>query len=128
MLGTARPSGAERIPSRRFPSAAGRARGIVYECHAGRSSMKSPRLLDRFDDLLNPIAVKELRQAVKSRIVMSALMLFLLIQLSILLLNLWFDDRRGSEALNLHAGQEIFRILQGFLLGTCMLLVPAYAG
>jgi hypothetical protein len=90
--------------------------------------MKSAGFLDRFDDLLNPIAVKELRQAVKSRIVMSALMLFLLIQLSILLLNLWFDDRRSTEALNLHAGQEIFRILQGFLLGTCMLLVPAYAG
>ncbi len=90
--------------------------------------MKSPRLLDRLDDLLNPIAVKELRQAVKSRIVISALLLFLLVQLSILLLSLWFDDRPSADSIDLQAGREIFQILQGFLLGTCMLLVPAYAG
>jgi hypothetical protein len=90
--------------------------------------MKSPALLDRLDNVLNPIAVKELRQAVKSRIVISALLLFLLIQLSILLLSLWFDDRHAADSINLHAGREIFQILQGFLLGTCMLLVPAYAG
>lgn len=90
--------------------------------------MKSAGFLNRLDDLLNPIAVKELRQAVKSRIVMSALMLFLLVQLSILLYNLWFDYRRAIDPVNLHAGGEIFRILQGFLLGMCMLLVPAYAG
>lgn len=90
--------------------------------------MTSTALLNKLDDWLNPIAVKELRQAVKSRIVTSTLMLFLLIQLTILLLFLWFGDRRSVEAVNLHAGREIFRILQGFLLGTCMLVVPAYAG
>jgi hypothetical protein len=90
--------------------------------------MKSEELLGRLDDVLNPIAVKELRQAVKSRIVMSALMLFLLIQLAILLLSLSFDERRSVDLTNLQAGREIFRILQGFLLATCMLLVPAYAG
>src|SRR5262245_50237735 len=90
--------------------------------------MKSAGFLDKLDDMLNPIAVKELRQAVKSRIVISALLLFLLIQLSILLLSLWFGDRQTGESINLHAGREIFQILQGFLLGTCMLLVPAYAG
>src|SRR5690348_12129733 len=90
--------------------------------------MNSAVILDRFDDLLNPIAVKELRQAVKSRIVMSAMMLFLLIQLAILLLTLWFDDQPSADLVNLEAGRSIFQILQGFLLGTCMLLVPVYAG
>ena len=91
--------------------------------------MNSAGFLDRVDDLLNPIVVKELRQAVKSRIVMAALMLFLLIQLAILLFSLSFDDRhRGLEDASLHAGRQIFQVLQGILLGTCMLLVPAYAG
>ncbi|HTU21891.1 MAG TPA: hypothetical protein VMG10_27885, partial [Gemmataceae bacterium] len=90
--------------------------------------MKSAGFLDRLDDLLNPIVVKELRQAVKSRIVMAALILFLLLQLAILLLSLSFDERRGVEPTTLHAGRQIFLVLQGILLGTCMLLVPAYAG
>jgi hypothetical protein len=90
--------------------------------------MKAARLVDKLDDLLNPIAVKELRQAVKSRIVVSALVLFLLIQLSVLLLNLSFGERHAIGADYLQAGRENFLILQGILLGTCMALVPAYAG
>jgi hypothetical protein len=90
--------------------------------------MKPAPIMSRLDDLLNPIAVKELRQAVKSRIVVSALTLFLLIQLSILLLNLSFGDRQSVEPVSLHAGREIFQILQSILLSTCILLVPAYAG
>lgn len=92
--------------------------------------MKSTALRDKLDDWINPIVVKELRQAVKSRIVMAALMLFLLIQLAILLvsLSLSFDEARAVQPVNLHVGREIFPWLQGILLGTCMLLVPAYAG
>ena len=90
--------------------------------------MKATRFVDKLDDVLNPIVVKELRQAVKSRIVLSALMLFLLVQLFILLLSLSFNDRRAIDEVNLHAGREIFQILQGILLGTCLLLIPAYAG
>jgi hypothetical protein len=90
--------------------------------------MNPGRFTDKLDDLLNPIVVKELRQAVKSRIVISALILFLLVQLSILLLNLSFGDRPTGEAFNLHAGRDIFLILQAILLGTCMVLIPPYAG
>lgn len=90
--------------------------------------MSSASVMDKLDDMLNPIVVKELRQAVKSRIVMAALMLFLLVQLSILLLNLSFGSPRTVETVNFHAGRQIFLILQDILLGTCMLLVPAYAG
>lgn len=90
--------------------------------------MKAARFIDRIDDLLNPIVVKELRQAVKSRSVMSVLTLFLVVQLCILLVNLVFDESRGANTDVLHAGRQIFQILQGILLGTCMLLIPAYAG
>jgi hypothetical protein len=90
--------------------------------------MKAVRFMDKFDDLLNPIAVKELRQAVKGRVIVSALTLFLLIQLSILLLTLSFGDRRTIEPASLYAGRGIFQILQNILLGACILLVPLYAG
>jgi hypothetical protein len=90
--------------------------------------MNAAALRDKLDDLLNPIVVKELRQAVKSRIVMAALTLFLVIQLSILLFSLSLSERRAMDSTTLHAGNEIFRVLQGILLGTCMLLIPLYAG
>src|SRR5579875_2117160 len=90
--------------------------------------MKWTAIANKLDDLLNPIAVKELRQAVKSRIVVSALMLSLLVQLSVLLFTLSFSASHALVSSNLYAGREIFLILQGILLGTCMLLVPSYAG
>lgn len=90
--------------------------------------MKSAGLLDRMDDLLNPIVVKELRQAVKSRIVIAALMLFLLLELVILLLSLSWDQNRMMDTMNLQIGRRIFEFLQGILLGTCLLLIPTYAG
>jgi hypothetical protein len=90
--------------------------------------MKSAAWLNWADDWLNPIAVKELRQAVKSRVVMVALLLFLLLQLGILLVILLMGEYRRVQAANLHAGREVFPILQGILLGTCMLLIPSYAG
>jgi hypothetical protein len=90
--------------------------------------MKSAGFLDRMDDLLNPIVVKELRQAVKSRIVLAALMLFLLIELIILLLSLSWDENRMMDPMSFQAGRKIFEVLQGILLGTCLLLIPTYAG
>ncbi|MHB1421732.1 MAG: hypothetical protein ACYC3I_00770 [Gemmataceae bacterium] len=90
--------------------------------------MSAAEIADKLDDLLNPIAVKELRQAVKSRIVMTALMLFLFVQLAVLLLYLVYGERNIGSAANLHAGRDIFMILQGILLGTCIALVPLYAG
>lgn len=90
--------------------------------------MKAASWIDKLDDMLNPIVVKELRQAVKSRIVLAVLMLFLLVQLVILLLALSLGDRRSIAEANLQAGREIFMALQAILLGACLLLVPAYAG
>jgi hypothetical protein len=88
-------------------------------------------LLTRLDDLLNPIVVKELRQAVKSRLVVFALLLFLTLQVVILGLFLMWrsaDTGRRAAEMDFQAGRQVFVVLQGILLGTCMLLVPAYAG
>ncbi|HWG41375.1 MAG TPA: hypothetical protein VN688_01220 [Gemmataceae bacterium] len=90
--------------------------------------MKSAGFMARADDLLNPIVVKELRQAVKSRVVMAALLLFLFLQLTILLVILLAGEYRSTQTVNLHAGRKTFEVLQGILLGTCMLLIPVYAG
>ena len=90
--------------------------------------MNAAKLRDKMDDLLNPIVVKELRQVVRSRVIMAALILFLIVQLGILLFNLSVDERRGVDYSSLHAGRSIFTVFQGILLGTCMLLVPTYAG
>jgi hypothetical protein len=90
--------------------------------------MKAAGLLARMDDLLNPIVVKELRQAVKSRIVMAALLIFLVLQLGILLVVLLQSEYRNVNASSLNEGLRTFQVLQGLLLGTCMVLIPAYAG
>jgi hypothetical protein len=89
--------------------------------------MSLSALLDRLDDRLNPIVVKELRQAVQSRLVVSTLMLFLTVQMVILgtyLIAREFGDPR--QALDFQAGRTMFMIIQGILLGTCMLLIPGY--
>ena len=83
----------ERPSHRRVPPAARRTGATVYECDARRSAMKSARFMVRLDDLLNPIVVKELRQAVKSRVVMSALLLFLILSSASCLLILCRADR-----------------------------------
>jgi hypothetical protein len=90
--------------------------------------MTAAALVRRLDDLCNPIVVKELRQATKSWVVTIALLLFLLLQLGVLLFILLLDAPRHGNPVNLHAGRQIFEVLQGILLGTCMLLIPTYAG
>jgi hypothetical protein len=83
-------------------------------------------ILDRLDDAINPIVVKELRQAVKSRLVVNTLLLFLLLEVVILAVFLMFQEIRTPEGANAQAGQTMFLTLQGIMLGACMLLVPAY--
>ena len=86
------------------------------------------RFFSKLDDWLNPIVVKELRQAVRSRGVVAALLLFLLLQLVIIgiyVLNYDARTRGGVEVLE--GGRQLFQVIQGIMLGTC-LLIPAYAG
>jgi hypothetical protein len=85
-------------------------------------------ILERLDDTINPIVVKELRQAVKSRLVVSALLFFLLLQLVILGIFVLFREINAPGSPDYQAGQAIFLTLQGILLGLCLFLVPGYAG
>jgi hypothetical protein len=87
------------------------------------------RLFARLDDRLNPIVVKELRQAVQSRFVTSVLLLFLIVQLFIVgmaLISAGVDA--VSENPENYLGRSVFRVLQGILLGTCLLFIPGYTG
>jgi hypothetical protein len=80
--------------------------------------------------LLNPIVIKELRQAVKSWLVVIALLVFLALQLIILGAFLMLSEgvNRNSGEVDFQAGRTAFMILQPILLSICMLLIPAYAG
>ena len=90
--------------------------------------MNFTALLDRLDDRINPIVVKELRQAVKSRIVVGILLLFLGLQLFMLGVTLLLRDGGGeSITTDWNAGAGVFKSQQVVLLWTIMILVPAYA-
>jgi hypothetical protein len=90
--------------------------------------VKTSGLLDRLDNAVNPIVVKELRQAVKSRLVTSALLLFLLVEMIVLGSFLLARQLSSPDDIDAAGGQAMFLTLQGILVGTCMLVVPAYAG
>ena len=79
---------------------------------------------EKISDSLNPLVVKEVRQAVRGKFLVVVLMLFLVIQLftmGIFLAN-------ESASLSFNAGRTIFTTLSSILLATCLLFVPAYTG
>ena len=83
----------------------------------------------RLDDALNPIVVKELRQAVQSKFVVAVLLLFLLIQLVVIGIFLIIAGLTGQlQALDAEMGRSVFWTLQLILLITCLLFLPAYTG
>jgi hypothetical protein len=91
--------------------------------------MKLARLFDWLDDRINPIVVKELRQAVQSRLVVAVLLLALGLQ--VLLLGVFLivrEARHSVDPVDWYAGAEIFQVLQGILLCCCILLIPIYTG
>ena len=79
----------------------------------------------RVDDALNPIVVKEARQAVRSRFVSAVFLVFLALQLVVVWLYVLFNPDLASE---LSGGQAVTSILFGILTGSCMLFVPIYSG
>jgi len=78
----------------------------------------------RVDDGLNPIVVKEARQAVRSRFVAAILLVFLALQLVVVWLYVLFNPDLASE---LSGGQDVASILFCILTGSCMLFVPIYS-
>ncbi|MFW5870995.1 MAG: hypothetical protein ACOC6C_00055 [Verrucomicrobiota bacterium] len=87
--------------------------------------MKIPRLWEP-----NPIVVKELRQAVRSRFVTGVLMLFLFVEVVGAGIVLWNSSLRGmfSISARLEAGRNMFRTLTTILSAATLLFVPIYTG
>jgi hypothetical protein len=86
-------------------------------------------LIDRLDDRINPIVVKELRQAVKSRLVAGMLLVFLGLQMLVAALVIGTRPERLADPDfgSFHPGRDLFQVLQVGLLGACMMLIPIYA-
>ena len=76
-------------------------------------------------DWVNPVAVKEFRQAVQSRWVIAVLMLFLLINLVIVG---GFLATSPDAAVSGGRGRDMFGGLLVLLMLTCMGFVPLYSG
>ncbi len=86
------------------------------------------RLIARLDDALNPIVVKELRQAVRGRFLAGILIFFLAVQLATLGIYLL---SKGISSIDLVGGEsygeEVFGILAGILFFATVFCVPVYA-
>ena len=76
-------------------------------------------------DRINPVAVKEFRQAVQSRLVILILMLFLMISLSVVGGYLLLTPEADT---NTQGGLYVLHWLLGVLLLTCIGFVPTYTG
>jgi hypothetical protein len=83
--------------------------------------MTSSSLAGRLDDWINPITVKEMRQAVNSRSITWTLTGFLLIQVAIAASVLLFSETYRPD---FGTGRSVFLGLLGALLGTCLLYLP----
>jgi hypothetical protein len=81
-------------------------------------------VMQAISDRTNPIVVKELRQAVQSRLVIAILLLFLLVNVLVVggYLLLSFDVTTSEQE-----GQDLFEVLFVVLVSTCMIFVPLYA-
>jgi hypothetical protein len=78
-----------------------------------------------FSDRINPIVVKELRQAVQSRFVIAALLTLLSIQLVAIGI---YIVSSGASLSGFYAGQQSFLMLFGILQVIGVIFVPLYTG
>ena len=77
------------------------------------------------NDRTNPIVIKELRQAVQSRLVIAILLVFLAVNVFVVCAFLMLNaDANSNES----AGQELFAVLFVVVALTCLVFVPLYAG
>jgi len=74
---------------------------------------------------VNPVVVKEFRQAVRSRLVIAVLLLFLLINLAVLGGYLALSPQAATSA---DGGRNVFAFLVSVLFITCLGFVPLYTG
>lgn len=83
------------------------------------------RAIGWLDDAINPIVVKELRQAVRSRFVQGVLMLFLI---GLFLVTLLYVMSEPDIERSFEAGGEITLFVYSTMVIACMLFVPLYTG
>ncbi len=88
------------------------------------------QIVDTIDDRLNPIVVKELRQAVQSRLPVGMLMLFLTVMLLIMavLVSTGSDKTAPVFDMSSNMGRDAFEVLFGVLVFSVILFVPTYTG
>jgi hypothetical protein len=85
--------------------------------------------LNKIGDRINPIVVKEMRQAVNSRFVSSMLVLLLTVELLTMSLMLLLQSPSSDPDIqNMRTGREVFKVLQGILIVSCILLIPTMTG
>lgn len=87
--------------------------------------MTQAAVSDRLSDWINPIAVKEMRQAVKGRILTWMLTLFLLAQLVVMGFGVLLNEYSGED---MNAGPIMLSFLLMTLLVVCLLFLPAIFG
>ena len=115
----------KQFRDRRVPPAPGGSGRRVHDRDQRASAMNRGQLvMQAIADRTNPIVVKELRQAVQSRLVIAILLLFLLANVLIVsgYLILSVDIAMSEQA-----GQDLFSALFVVLVVTCMVFVPLYA-
>ena len=80
-------------------------------------------LIDRIDDLLNPIIVRELRQVVRGKFIWSVLILFLVFQCAILSISI-----AGRGMTSRSVGMDTLSFLFSILFFASFLLIPLFNG
>lgn len=85
-------------------------------------------IVERLDDAMSPVVVKELRQAVRGRFIVMLLMGFLATQLITMGVALLVGAENAAMADTMAMGRTTFLWLLGILLGTCLLCIPLYTG
>ncbi|MDM8548501.1 hypothetical protein QUF72_00645 [Desulfobacterales bacterium HSG2] len=94
---------------------------------AGESPMKFiQHVIEKIDDNLNPIMVKELRQAVRSRFVAGILMICLLTLLTAMLA--FIGETALDKGGSLGMGRRAFSFLFPVFMVPSMIFVPVYTG
>lgn len=90
--------------------------------------MSVASIVERLDDAMSPVVVKELRQAVRGRFIVMLLMGFLATQLLTMGIALLVGAEKAAMADTMAMGRTTFLWLLGILLGTCLLCIPLYTG
>ncbi len=84
--------------------------------------ISSATLRQKFDGWMNPVALKELRQAVQGRFVTSVLLLFLIVSVAALGITLLTGS--GELEDDMSGGMRVFGMLFVILMLTCLIFIP----